>query len=205
MLSRWNKNHLNFEVEKLILDSWASGTRKQYKIYFKQWTTFCKTQTVDISNVSVKDGTKFLLSLYKKELGYSASNTARSMLSNILPVKEGIEFAKPGADPGGEPTGLVPPKVEHLNVWWQPSFYPAFYFTFVIVYIYFLISLFSISFFNYNWKMTILIVCLSLIYICSIMLIFSHLFWSLYWAECFYLFRSSHWEIFYKIATSVLH
>ena len=89
-----NKNHLNFDVEKLILDSWASGTRKQYKIYFKQWTTFCKTQTVDISNPTIKDGTKFLLSLYKKGLGYSAINTARSMLSNILPVKEGIEFGK---------------------------------------------------------------------------------------------------------------
>ena len=90
--------------------------KKQYKIYFKQWTTFCKTPAIDISYASIKDGTEFLLSLYKKGLGYLAINTARSMLSNILPVKEGIEFAKPGADPGGEPTGLVPPKVEHLNV-----------------------------------------------------------------------------------------
>ena len=84
----------NFEVEKLILDSWASGTRKQYKIYFKQWTTFCKTQPVDISSALIKDGTEFLLSLYKKGLGYSAINTARSMLSKILPVKEGIKFGK---------------------------------------------------------------------------------------------------------------
>ena len=66
LLSRWNKNHLNFKVEKLILDPWASGTKKQYKIYFKQKTTFCKTQTVDFSNASIKDGTKFLLWLYIK-------------------------------------------------------------------------------------------------------------------------------------------
>ena len=79
-------------VNAFLLDSWASGTRKQYKIYFKQWTTFCKTQPVDISSASIKDGTEFLLSLYKKGLGYSAINTARSMLSNILPVKEGIEW-----------------------------------------------------------------------------------------------------------------
>ena len=85
---------MSIEVEKLILDSWASGKRKQYKIYFKQWTTFCKTQTIDISNASIKDGTKFLLSLHKKGLGYSAVNQARSMLSNILSVKEGIEFGK---------------------------------------------------------------------------------------------------------------
>ena len=48
-----------------------------------------------------------------------------------------------------------PPKIEHLNFWWQPSFYTAFYFNFVITCLYFrlyfLISLFSISFFNYNW------------------------------------------------------
>ena len=35
-----------------------------------------------------------MLSLYKKELGYSAINTTRTMLSNILPVKEGIQFGK---------------------------------------------------------------------------------------------------------------
>ena len=37
---------------------------------------------------------KMTPSLYKKELGYSAINTARSMLSNRLTVKEGIEFWK---------------------------------------------------------------------------------------------------------------
>ena len=42
----------------------------------------------------IKDRTEFLLSLYKKGLGYSTINTARSMLLNILPVKDGIEFGK---------------------------------------------------------------------------------------------------------------
>ena len=46
------------------------------------------------SNASIKDGTEFLVFLYKKRLGYSAINTARSTLSNILPVKERIEFGK---------------------------------------------------------------------------------------------------------------
>ena len=111
------------------------------------------------------------------------------------------------ADPGSKgkgPGGLVSPEIEHLNFWWQPSFYPAFYFNFVIAYLYFLISLFSISFFNYNWKMTILIVYLSLICIYPIILIFSYL--SLCWTKYVFIrFRSSLWEIFYKIPTSVLH
>ena len=59
-----------------------------------KWATFCKTQTVNISNGSIKDDTEFLLSLHKKGLGCSAINTARSVLLNILPVKEGIEFGK---------------------------------------------------------------------------------------------------------------
>ena len=68
--------------------------KKAVQTYFKQWTTFSKTGPVDISSASIKDGIEVLLSLYKKGLGYSAINTARSMLSNILPVKEGIEFGK---------------------------------------------------------------------------------------------------------------
>ena len=42
----------------------------------------------------LKMAPNFLLSLYKKGLGCSAINSARSILSNILSVKEGIEFGK---------------------------------------------------------------------------------------------------------------
>ena len=109
-------------------------------------------------------------------------------------------------DGRGGTSGTGPPKIEHLNFWWQPSFYPKFHFNFVIAYHTFFVSLFSISFFNYIWKMTILIVCLSLICIYSIMLIFSNLsLITILNKICFYPFRSSHWEIFYKIATSALH
>ena len=46
----------------------------------------------------------------------------------------------------------VESKIEHLTFWWQPSFYPAFYFNFVTAYLYLVIFYFSISYFNYNWK-----------------------------------------------------
>ena len=107
----------------------------------------------------------------------------------------------------GRSRGEGPPKIDHLNFWWQPSFYPAFHFKLVIVNLYFLISRFLISFFNYNWKLTISIVYLSLTCIYSIMLTFSHLSLIIIVLNkiCFYLFRSSYWEIFYKIATSVLN
>ena len=46
----------------------------------------------------------------------------------------------------GESEGLVPPKIEHLSFWLQPSFYQAFYFAFVLIIIYVLISLFCFLF-----------------------------------------------------------
>ena len=128
---------------------------------------------------------------------------------NVHQISKGtanISNTDSGADPGGRrgTGGLIPPKIKHLNFWWQPSFYPAFSFNFVIMNLYFLISLFFISFFNYNWKMTILIVYLNLI--CIYTLIFSHVSLIIILNKiCFYSFRSSHWGIFYKMATSVLH
>ena len=50
-----------------------------------------------------------------------------------------------------------PPKIQHLKFWWQPSFY--YYFTFVMVNLYSVISLFC--FFNYCLEIVILIVCLA--------------------------------------------
>ena len=46
----------------------------------------------------------------------------------------------------GESEGLVPPKIEHLNFWLQPSFYQTFYFAFILIIIYVLISLFCFLF-----------------------------------------------------------
>ena len=62
---------------------------------------------------------------------------------------------------GERPVGLVFPKIEYLNSWSQPIFYSSFYFTFIVVRS-FLIPLFFISFSNYRYKMTILIVHFSL-------------------------------------------
>ena len=66
----------------------------------------------------------------------------RAVLSQILNKLQGADPGK-----GTRGTGPHPPKIKHLNFWWQPSFYPAFYFKFVIINLYFLISLFFVSFF----------------------------------------------------------
>ena len=52
-----------------------------------------------------------------------------------------ISYMYTGVNPGGGPGGLVPPKISFLKLSWEPSFYPDFYFTFVTIILYFLISL----------------------------------------------------------------
>ena len=75
------KSCLSKHVKNLILDSWAKGSKRQYKTYIEQWTKFCKEQNIDLKSASIAQGTEFLLLLYKKGLGYLAINTAASIPS----------------------------------------------------------------------------------------------------------------------------
>ena len=62
----------------------AKGTKRQYRTYIEQWKKFCKEQNTDMQIASTAEEIEFLFLLYEKGLGYSAINTARSMLSEIL-------------------------------------------------------------------------------------------------------------------------
>ena len=62
----------------------AKGTKRQHRTYIGQWKKFCKEQNTDMQIASRAEGIEFLLLLYEKGLGYSAINTARSMLLEIL-------------------------------------------------------------------------------------------------------------------------
>ena len=106
-------------------------------------------------------------------------------------------------DPRGDQGNWSLPKIEHLNFWWQPGFYPAL--NYVIINIYFLISLFLVSFLNFNWKMTFFNrIFKPYLRLFSYFKVFTS-FFDHYIKQniCFYSFRSSHWEIFYKLATPV--
>ena len=94
LLSRWGNDRLTKNVEDLIINSWAENTRKQYRTYFGQWKEFCQDRNLSPTNASISEGSEFLLTLYKKGLSYSVINTARSMLSMIIPVCNGTEFGK---------------------------------------------------------------------------------------------------------------
>ena len=92
LLSRWGNNTLTKDMEDLIINSWAENTRMQYRTCFGQ--CFCQDCNLSLTNASILEGSEFLLTLYKKGLSYSVINTARSMLSLILPGCNGTEFGK---------------------------------------------------------------------------------------------------------------
>ena len=92
LLNRWGNDTVTKDVADLINNSWAENTRKQYRTYFGQWKEFCQDRILSLTNASISEGSEFLLTLYKTGLSYSVINTAKSMLSMIIPVCNRTEF-----------------------------------------------------------------------------------------------------------------
>lgn len=76
--------NISSEVTDIIMASWRSGTKKQYKIYLEKWISFCREKEVDYCSPPISDALEFLMGLYTQGLGYSTLNTARSALSSIF-------------------------------------------------------------------------------------------------------------------------
>ena len=70
----------------IIMNSWRSGTKKQYGVYLKKWQLFCTCNGVDMSTTKITDVLKFLADLAQSGLGYSAINTARGALTALLTI-----------------------------------------------------------------------------------------------------------------------
>lgn len=77
---------LSEQASFIIMQSWRKTTCKQYGSYLKRWMQFCSQQQVDKINPSLGDIIVFLTELHEAGLGYSAINTAKSMLSSIFSV-----------------------------------------------------------------------------------------------------------------------
>ena len=72
-----------------ILESWRSGTRKQYRTYVSAWVKFCSDNSASPMNPTLQQVLEFF-SLQSKTVGYSAVATARSALSSFLKI-DGIK------------------------------------------------------------------------------------------------------------------
>ncbi|XP_069121449.1 uncharacterized protein [Argopecten irradians] len=72
------------EAEQILLSSWRQGTMQQYQTYTSQWFQYCRENKKSVLSPAVGDVVNFLTELFKKGVGYSALNTARSALSAFI-------------------------------------------------------------------------------------------------------------------------
>ncbi|XP_074636846.1 uncharacterized protein LOC141894991 [Acropora palmata] len=71
-------------VAKVLLDSWRPSTQKQYAVYLKKWTVFCRERQITAYSPTLMDVLEFLHT--QLHLSYSALNTARSALSCVISI-----------------------------------------------------------------------------------------------------------------------
>ena len=87
-----NNKEISTTAKDIIIASWRASTAKQYQIHLSRWEMSCKSRNIKEFNASIENGIDFLASLYEKDLGYSAINTARSALSSVLDLPGGNTF-----------------------------------------------------------------------------------------------------------------
>jgi len=89
-----NKYALSPAAKDVLMASWREGTSKQYHTYLSKWNQYCQDNSINVFQPGVTNGIEFLVFLYKSGLGYSAVNTARSALSSILVLEDGVKFGE---------------------------------------------------------------------------------------------------------------
>ncbi len=78
------------KAAKIILQSWSTGTQKQYKPYITQWIAFCSERENDPYDPPLTTVLDFLVTLYDIGLSYTTINTARSAISAFAVPKNNI-------------------------------------------------------------------------------------------------------------------
>jgi hypothetical protein len=102
-----------------MLQARKLSSLKLYATYIAQWKLFCADKNANYIHASVALGLTFLQVLIKKGLGYSALNTARSALSSIIILPNGILF---GAHPDVKlymkgAYNAKPPTPKYVSTW----------------------------------------------------------------------------------------
>ena len=82
------------QVKNLVNSSWAGSTQASYNTQLKKWLEYCKTNNIAPYSANFDQGAEFLAHLYNSDAQYGTVTTARSMLSSILPEKQGTSFGK---------------------------------------------------------------------------------------------------------------
>ena len=80
------EQQVSSRAANIILQSWRSGTKKQYNVHLKKWAKFCCKRKINSLQASVGNALDFLTDLFEAGRSYSTINTARSALSTMLLV-----------------------------------------------------------------------------------------------------------------------
>ena len=75
---------ISSKATNIILQSWSTGTQKQYALHIKKWHDFCSKWEFNPYNPPLNTVLDFLVSLHEQGLSYTTINTARSALSSII-------------------------------------------------------------------------------------------------------------------------
>ena len=72
----------------IIMESWRSGTTRQYRVYVDKWRNFATERNENSIHSSVASVLDFLTQLHDTGSSYSAINTARSALSAAVELTD---------------------------------------------------------------------------------------------------------------------
>ncbi len=71
------------------------SSTKLYETYIDKWNNYCKAHSIDVNTATVTQGLDFLAELFAEgNRKYSAMNTARSALSLVIVLPNGVQFGK---------------------------------------------------------------------------------------------------------------
>ena len=87
-------SELSCSAKHILLSSWRPGAQKQYNSYLDRWKTYCSQNSIQVFNPTIEQCIEFLTSLFDSGLGFTAINTARSALSSIITLSNGLSIGE---------------------------------------------------------------------------------------------------------------
>lgn len=81
-------------TQEILMCSWRSRTKKQYRTYISKWIAFCNKRNINHIQPNLSEVLDYLTFLYDSGLQFSAINTARSALSSFVTLDGEISLGK---------------------------------------------------------------------------------------------------------------
>ena len=86
--------NLPAESIRIIQQSRRPSTTKRYDNYIGKWKVFCHERGIDPISKFLDQPIEFPTKIFESDAGYSSVGTARSALSSVLIMDNGISFGK---------------------------------------------------------------------------------------------------------------